>query len=64
MSQRAFQKELERKLEAVLIESNCTYKDAQAALTSLCDRYRWKKDDLADVINIREIAKAFDARKM
>ena len=46
---------LARKVEAVLVESGCTYGDAMTVLGWLESHYKLKSDNLADATNISEI---------
>lgn len=48
---------LAKKVEATLIESGCTYGDARWILDELSYRYRKKSGNLAEALNISEIAK-------
>lgn len=49
-------KALMRKVEAVLVENSCTYREAMWVLDELSSRYRRKINNLADAVNISEIA--------
>ena len=55
-AERERREDLARKLEAVLIESGCTYGDARIVLGWLANHYKLKSDNLADAVNISEIA--------
>ena len=55
--ERERREELAKKLEAVLLESKCSYGDARVVLGWLASHYKLKSDNLADAVNISEIAK-------
>ncbi len=55
--ERERREELALKIEAVLLESGCTYGDARVVLGWLSSHYESKSGNLIDEVNIREIAK-------
>ena len=56
-AERKRREELARKIEAVLIESGCTYGDARMVLGWLSSHYELASEKLADTVRVSELAK-------